>query len=339
MRIAILDDYQDAVRGLDCMQALRSDGGESVHQVVSFRDTEKDPLRLAARLADFDCVVLTQQRSRFPRAVVERLPALRLVCQTGRSTAHIDVAACSERGVVVCAAGQGTPHAPAELTWALILGSLRQLPLAVESLKQGRWQPALGRGVFGRTLGIYGLGRIGACVAAVGRAFGMRVVCFGREGSAARARAAGYEVASSREAFFAEADVLSLHLPLLPRLDAQQPGTQGIVTARDLARMKPEALLVNTSRAALIEDGALVAALAAGRPGQAAVDVFEDEPVLSGEHPLLRMPSALCTPHIGYVERETYERYFTPVVELILAYAEGRPLHVVNPEALGRRPA
>ena len=324
MKIAVIDDYQNAFRTLKCHAKLKD------HEVVVYTDTEKEPARLAERLKDAEAVVLTQQRSRFPRAAIERLPKLKLVSQTGRATAHIDVAACTERGIVVSAGGAGNPHATAELTWALILAALRHIPYEVRRLREGHWQSTLGIAVQHKTLGIYALGRIGGIVARVGQTFGARVLCWGREGSTARAREAGYEVAKSREAFFAEADILSLHLPL-------NKETQGIVTAADLALMKPSALLANTSRAGLIAQGALVNALKAGRPGMAAVDVYEDEPVLGAAHPLLKMDNVICTPHLGYVEKDTYEDYYGVVVDQIVAYAAVNPINVVNPEALGKR--
>ena len=324
MKIAVIDDYQNAFRTLKCYSKLKD------HEVVVYTDTEKEPARLAERLKDAEAVVLTQQRSRFPRAAIERLPKLKLISQTGRATAHIDVAACTERGIVVSAGGAGNPHATAELTWALILAALRHIPYEVRRLREGHWQSTLGIAVQHKTLGIYALGRIGSIVARVGQTFGARVLCWGREGSTARAREAGYEVAKSREAFFAEADILSLHLPL-------NKETQGIVTAADLALMKPSALLANTSRAGLIAQGALVNALKAGRPGMAAVDVYEDEPVLGAAHPLLKMDNVICTPHLGYVEKDTYEDYYGVVVDQIVAYAAGNPINVVNPGALAKR--
>ena len=324
MKIAVIDDYQNAFPTLKCYSKLKD------HEVVIYTDTEKEPARLAERLKDAEAVVLTQQRSRFPRAAIERLPKLKLISQTGRATAHIDVAACTERGIVVSAGGAGNPHATAELTWALILAALRHIPYEVRRLREGHWQSTLGIAVQHKTLGIYALGRIGSIVARVGQTFGARVLCWGREGSTARAREAGYEVAKSREAFFAEADILSLHLPL-------NKETQGIVTAADLALMKPSALLANISRAGLIAQGALVNALKAGRPGMAAVDVYEDEPVLGAAHPLLKMDNVICTPHLGYVEKDTYEDYYGVVVDQIVAYAAGNPINVVNPEVLGKR--
>ncbi|MBI2211257.1 MAG: D-2-hydroxyacid dehydrogenase family protein [Deltaproteobacteria bacterium] len=324
MKIAVIDDYQDAFRTLRCYPKLKG------HEVIVYNDTEKDTARLAERLKEADAVILTQQRSPFPAALIERLPKLKLISQTGRTTGHIDIQACTERGVVVSAAGFGTPHPTAELTWGLILGALRHIPYEVRRLKEGHWQSTVGAAVQGKTLGIYAYGRIGSLVAHVGRAFGARVLCWGREGSLKRAREAGYEVAQSREALFAESDILSLHLPL-------NSETRGIVTREELQRMKPTALIVNTSRAGVIAEGALVEALKAGRPGSAAVDVFEDEPVLGAAHPLLKMDNVIATPHLGYVERENYELYYGVVVDQVLAYAAGSPVNVVNPEAVRKK--
>ena len=324
MKIAVIDDYQDAFRTLKCYAKLKD------HDVIVYNDTEKDPVRLADRLKDAEAVLLTQQRSRFPSAVIERLPKLKLVSQTGRATAHIDVEACTRHGVVVSAGGAGRPHTTAELTWGLILAALRHIPYEVQRLREGHWQSTIGTAVQGKTLGIYALGRIGGMVAGVGRAFGARVICWGREGSTTRARAAGYEVAASRESFFRDSDIVSLHLPLSKE-------TRGIVTRNDLDLMKSTALIVNTSRAGLIAEGALMDALKAGRPGFAAVDVFEDEPVIDAAHPLLKMDNAICTPHLGYVERDSYESYYGDAVEQIVAYVQGKPINVVNPEALGKK--
>ncbi len=320
MKIAVIDDYQNAFRNLECSAKLRD------HEVSVYHDTEKNPARLAERLKDAEAVVLTQQRSPFPRVVIERLPRLKLISQTGRNAYHIDLAACTEKGVVVSAGGAGNPSPTAELTWGLILAALRRIPQEAQRMREGKWQGSVGTGVAGKTLGIYAYGRIGSIVAKVGRAFGMRVVCWGREGSTARAREAGLEVAAGREQFFNESDVISLHLPL-------NKETRGIVKRADLDRMKPSALIVNTSRAPIIEDGALVEALKAGRPGRAAVDVYEEEPVL-GNHPLLKLDNVICTPHLGYVEEATYEAYYGAAVEQILAFAAGKPINVVNPEVL-----
>lgn len=324
MKIAVLDDYQDMFRSVPAFKRLEG------HEVVVFRDTEKDPARLARRLQDADVVVLTQQRSHFPRAVIEKLPRLRLIAQTGSHQDHFDIAACTERGVAIAAKGGGRLNSTAELAWGLILASVRHIPEEAQQLKGGVWQTTVGTTLCDRTLGIYAFGKIGALVAQIGKAFGMKVVCWGREGSLARAREAGYEAARSREAFFGEADIVSLHLPL----DA---ATRGIVTAADLARMKTTALLVNTSRAALIGEGALAEALGRGRPGRAAVDVYESEPVTGGDHPLLRLPNALCTPHLGYNVRELYETLYNHAIENILAFALGKPANLLNPDALSAR--
>ncbi len=324
MKIAVIDDYQDAFRKLSCFARLKD------HEVVLFHDTEKDPAKLAARLKDAAAVILTQQRSPLPRALIEKLPdTLKLIAQTGRNTNHIDVAACTEKGIVVAAAGGGTSYATGELAWGLIIASLRHIPHEVGQLKQGVWQTTVGTGLHGKTLGIYALGKIGSCVAQVGKAFGMKVTCWGRDASQAKAREQGYEVPASREAFFGNADIISLHIPL-------NQETRGIVTAADLARMKPSALIVNTSRAPIIASGALVDALKQGRPGCAAVDVYEEEPVTGGNHPLLKMPNAICTPHLGYVEQSTYESYYGTVIDSILGFASGRPVNVLNPEALNK---
>jgi len=324
MKIAVIDDYQDAFRTLRCYAKL--DG----HEVLVYNDTVKDPTRLAERLKEAEAVILTQARSPFPRALIERLPRLKLISQTGRSTGHIDIDACTERGVVVSAAGFATPHPTAELTWGLILAALRHIPYEAQRLRGGYWQSTVGVCVKGKMLGIYAFGRIGSLVANVGRAFGARVVCWGREGSLGRARAAGFEIAESRNAFFAESDILSLHLPL-------NVETSGIVTREDLERMKPTALIVNTSRAGIIAEGMLAEALKAGRPGSAAVDVFENEPVLGAAHPLLNMDNVIATPHLGYVERDNYELYYGLVVDQILAYATGNPSNVLNPEVFGKK--
>jgi D-3-phosphoglycerate dehydrogenase / 2-oxoglutarate reductase len=324
MNIAVIDDYQNAFRTLKSYPKL------SDHEVVVFTDTETDIGKLADRLKDADAVVLTQQRSSFPRALIERLPNLKLIGQTGRAATHVDLDACTEKGIVVSAGGTGNSNATAELTWGLILSALRNLPFEVKRLKEGHWQSTLGIGVNGKTLGIYAYGKIGSIVAAAGKAFGARVVCWGREGSSGRARAAGFEVAESREDFFTRSDILSLHLPL-------NKDTQGIVTGDDLGRMKPTALIVNPSRAGLIAPGALVEALKAGRPGMAAVDVYEKEPVIGADHPLLKMNNVTCTPHLGYVTREGYEEYYAVVVDDILAFAAGKPQNVLNPQAIAKK--
>jgi D-3-phosphoglycerate dehydrogenase / 2-oxoglutarate reductase len=324
MKISILDDYDDTLRTLDCFTKL------SGHDVGVWNDHVQDVDALAERLRETEALVLIRERTEIRAPLLRRLPKLRLISQ--RSVyPHIDVDACTELGVVVSSSMHpGTPsYATAELTWALVLAAVRQLPRQVAALEAGTWQIGVGHTLRGKTLGVYGYGRIGEVVAGYGRAFGMNVWVWGRSGSLERARSDGYAVAPSKEAFFSGSDVLSLHMRLV---DA----TRGIVTAGDLARMKPKALLVNTSRAPLIEPGALVAALRSGRPGMAAVDVYEEEPVLVGRHPLLSMENVVCTPHIGYVTRDEYEVQFSDVFDQVLAYAAGTPINVVNPRVLER---
>lgn len=317
MKIAVIDDYQDAFKRVAAYSKLEG------HDVVVYNDTEKDPQKLAERLKDAEAVVLTQQRSPFTRAIIERLPNLKLISQTGRNASHIDVAAATEKGIVISAGGGSSPNPTAELTWAIILAGLRHIPEEVQNMKEGRWQSTVGVGLKDKTLGIYAFGRIGSIVAGVGRAFGMKVVCWGREGSTAKAREAGYEVATTREAFFETADIVSLHLPL-------NKETRGIVTAEDLGRMKPSAMIVNTSRGPIIAQGALESALKKGRPGMAAIDVYDSEPVIDADYPLLRMKNVICTPHLGYVEERIYESIYAVAIDQILAYAEGKPINVVN---------
>lgn len=303
MKIVIPDDYQDAVRRLDCFAKL------AAHDVTIYNDTVTGTAALAERFREADALVLIRERTAIDDVLLAQLPRLKLIAQTGRGTAHIDMKACERRGIEV-AVGTGSPIAPAELTWALVMAAMRFLPQEVASLRAGHWQSHLGRALRGRTLGVYGYGKIGTLVAGYGRAFGMKVAVFGREGSLARATADGYAT-TSREELFATSDVLSLHLRLTDE-------TEGIVTRADLARMKPDALLVNTSRAELIEPDALVEALRAGRPGFAAVDVYESEPWTT--HPLLALDNVICTPHLGYVERDSYELYFGQAFDAINAW-------------------
>lgn len=324
MRIAIPDDYQDCVRQLKCFAALAG------HEVRVFNDTVKDINTQAARFADVQAIVLTRERTRITAELLDQLPQLQIISQTGKLAGHVDLAACTQRGIAV-AEGSGSGAATAEMTWALILASRRHLVSEANRLRGGLWQGSLGQQLQGQRLGIWSYGRIGQQVAAYGRAFGMRVWVWGRAGSIANAVADGFECAPSREAFFADSDVISLHV----RLNAD---TAGLVDAADLARMKPGALVVNTSRAELIAPGALVQALQLGRPGFAAVDVYEDEPVLGAAHPLLQLPNALCTPHLGYVEADNYERYFGLAFEHINHFAAGRPTGLVNPEVMQQRP-
>jgi D-3-phosphoglycerate dehydrogenase len=331
MNIIILDDYQDAVRKLRCASVLEP------YAAKVFTNTVKGIGQLSVRLRDADVLVTIRERTHFPRALLEKLPKLKLISQTGKVGPHIDLQACTELGIAV-AEGVGSPVAPAELTWALTMAAMRRLPQYIGNLKHGAWQQSglkaasmppnfgIGSVLKGRTLGIWGYGRIGSMVAGYGRAFGMQVQVWGSDESRLRALADGHRAAESCEAFFEQADVLSLHLRLNER-------TRGIVSLESLSRMKPTALLVNTSRAELIQENALVAALNRGRPGMAAVDVFESEPILQG-HPLLRLENAVCTPHIGYVEQDSYELYFGAAFDNVLAFIQKNPTNIVNPGAL-----
>ncbi len=323
MRIVIPDDYQDVVRRLDCYGVLKG------HEVTLHHDTVKGTDALAARFADAEAIVLTRERTVIDGPLLDRLPKLRLISQTGAVAAHLDVKACTERGIAV-AAGSGAGTATAELTWALVLASARQIVDEANRLKGGQWQGHMGYQLHGRRLGVWSYGRIGKQVAHYGRAFGMQVWVWGGPDSTAQARADGFEVAPSREAFFEQSDVISLQIRL-------SPSSRGIVKREDLARMKPTALIVNTSRAELIEPGALVEALKAGRPGFAAIDTFEEEPILGANHPLLALPNALCTPHLGFVEKDNYENYYGTAFRNIVAFAEGKPQGLVNAEALEKR--
>jgi D-3-phosphoglycerate dehydrogenase len=329
MKISILDDYHDTLRTLECFKKLAG------HQVEIWHDHVQDVDALAERLRDTEVLVLIRERTEIRAPLLHRLDKLKLISQ--RSVyPHIDVDACTERGVVVSSSQHpGTPsYAAAELTWALVLAAMRRLPQQVAAMKAGKWQIGVGNGLRGKTLGIYGYGRIGSVVASYGQAFGMNVLVWARAESLERARSDGYAVARNKEAFFSECDVISLHMRLVK-------ATRGIVTAADLARMKPTALLVNTSRAPLIEPGELLAALKAGRPGMAAVDVYEEEPVLDPQYPLLAMDNVVCTPHIGYVTLEEYEIQFSDIFDQIVSYAAGTPINVVNPQVLesaNRRP-
>ncbi len=331
MNIVILDDYQDAVRKLQCASKL------DAYQAKVYTNTVKGIGQLSVRLKDADVVVLIRERTHMPRTLIEKLPKLKLIVQTGKVGDHIDVAACTERGIVV-AEGAGSPIAPAEMTWALIMTATRRLPQYIAHLKHGAWQQAglksssmpvnfgLGTVLKGKTLGIWSYGKIGKLIAGYGRAFGMRVLVWGRDASREQALADGFELAANKADFFAQSDVLTLHLRL-------NDVTRGIVTFEDLSLMKTTALLVNTSRAELIEPDALVTALNRGRPGMAAVDVFESEPILQG-HSLLRLENCICTPHIGYVEQESYELYFGAAFDNVVNFIKGTPTNIVNPGAL-----
>jgi len=331
VNIIILDDYQDAVRKLPCAAKL-ADLNAKV-----FTNTVKGIGQLAVRLRDAEVLVLIRERTRFPRQLLEKLPKLRLIAQTGKVGDHVDVEACTQLGIAV-AEGIGSPFAPAELTWALIMASMRRLPQYISSLKHGAWQqsglkaasmpPNFGVGMVlrGKTLGIWGYGRIGQLVAGYGKAFGMQVMVWGSPASRERAVADGYLAAPSSEDLFGSSDVLSVHLRL-------NDATRHLIKLNDLLHMKPTALFVNTSRAELLEENALVAALNRGRPGMAAVDVFESEPILAG-HPLLRLENAVCTPHIGYVEQDSYETYFGAAFDNVVNFISGQPSNIINPDAL-----
>ena len=331
MNIVILDDYQDAVRKLECAAKLEA------YQAKVYTNTVKGIGQLSIRLKDADVVVLIRERTPISRQLVDKLPKLKLISQTGRVGGHIDVQACTERGIAV-SEGVGSPVAPAELTWALTMAAMRRLPHYNGNLKHGAWQQSglktgsmpsnfgVGTVLQGKKLGLWGYGRIGKIVAGYGRAFGMEVTIFGSDASKEQAVRDGYLAALSKEAFFAESDVLSLHLRL-------SDATRGVVTAADLARMKPTSLIVNTSRAELIEPEALISGLNRGRPGMAAVDVFEAEPILQG-HALLRLENCICTPHIGYVEQQNYEMFFSAAFDNVINFVKGTPTNIINPGSL-----
>lgn len=331
MNIVILDDYQDAVRKLACASKLEA------FPAKVYTNTVKGIGQLSIRLKDADVIVLIRGRTHLTRPLIEKLPKLKLVVQTGRIGGHVDVQACTERGIAV-AEGVGSPHAAAELTWALVMAAMRRLPHYIGNLKHGVWQQSglksssmppnfgLGKLLSGKTLCVWGYGRIGRLVAGYGKAFGMKVLVWGRDNSRQMATNDGYQAANSRVEAFSDSDVLSLHL----RLNDE---TRGIVRLEDLSNMKPTAVLVNTSRAELLEPDALISALNRGRPGMAAVDVFETEPILQG-HALLRLENCICTPHIGYVEQESYEALFGGAFDNVANFIRGTPSNIVNPGAL-----
>ena len=323
MKIAILDDYFDTLRTLPCFAKLAG------HDVTIFTDHEQNIEPLADRLRDAQALVLIRERTEIRAPLIERLPNLRLISQ--RSVyPHIDIEACTKAGVLVCSSQhEGTPsYATAELTFGLILAAMRQIPQQMASLKAGHWQMEVGRTLRGKTLGIHGYGRIGGAVADYARAFGMNVLIWASKGSRERAKADGLMVADSQMDFYAACDIVSLHMRLYP-------ATRGIVTAGNLAAMKPTALLVNTSRAGLIEPDALVTALRQGRPGMAAVDVFEKEPLRDVNAAILQFPNVIATPHIGYVTREEWELQFTDIFDQIVAFERGTPINMINPLAYG----
>ena len=331
MNIIILDDYQDVVRKLNCSNKLEA------YPAKVFTNTIKGVGQLSVRLKDAEILVLIRERTQITRQLIEKLPKLKMISQTGKISSHVDVVACTERGIVV-AEGAGSPVAPAEMTWALIMTAMRRLPQYINNLKHGAWQQsglkssamptnfALGQVLKGKTLGIWGYGKIGQLLASYGKAFGMRVLLWGSEASRALAVEHGFEAAACREEFFSQSDILSLHLRL-------NDVTRGIVTLADLQCMKPTSLLVNTSRAELVASDALIAGLNRGRPGMAAIDVFESEPILQG-HALLRLENCICTPHIGYVEQESYELYFGTAFDNVVNFIKGTPTNIVNPGAL-----
>jgi len=324
MKIVIPDEYQDMVHRLPSYALIRH------HVVVRYRTPARDLDQLVERLRDADVVVAIRERVKFSRALLLRLPALKLLALVGRNASTIDFAACTELGIPVSTGKSNSPVAPAELAIALMVASRRNIALEAERMRRGDWPCTLSYRLRGSTLGIFGLGAIGSLVAQAGRGLGMNVLVFGQEGSRARATAAGYEVAADKAEFFARSDILSLHVRLTS-------DTRGIVGPADLARMKPTALIVNTARAELIAPGALVAALKAGRPGYAAVDVYEEEPVTGGDHPLLKMPNALCVPHLGWAEWDNFDLYFCEAFEQIVAYEKGEKLRLANPEVRARR--
>ena len=331
MNIVILDDYQDVVRKLHCAERL------DAHSAKVYTNTVKGIGQLSVRLKDADIIVLVRERTHMTRQLIEKLPRLKMISQTGKIGDHVDIAACTERGIAI-AEGVGSPVAPAELTWALILAAMRRLPQYIANLKHGAWQQAglksasmpanfgIGSVLRGKTLGIWGYGRIGQIVAGYGRAFGMNVRIWGSESSRAQALSDGFQAAVAQQDFFEQCDVVSLHLRLTPQ-------TKGLITLETLSCMKPTSLLVNTSRAELIEPDALLAGLNRGRPGMAAIDVFESEPILQG-HALLRLENCICTPHIGYVEQDSYELYFGAAFDNVVNFIKGTPTNIANPGAL-----
>ena len=310
MRVVIPDDYQDCVRHLKCFNKLAQ------HEVTIYNDTVHDLDLLVERLKDAQAIVLTRERTVIQRELLERLPNLQLISQTGQMAGHVDLKACQDQGIVVMD-GRGSGNATTELTLLLILAALRNFVPEVNRLKDGQWQGSVGRQFYGKTLGVYGFGRIGEQVCRLGQAFGAKVLVWGRPTSLQKAKEKGFSIATSREAFFSECDIISLQIRL-------NPETHHLVTAQDLARMKPDALLVNTSRAELIEVGALEQALKNGRPGFAAVDVYENEPIYNASHPLVNLPNCLCSPHLGFVEQDNYEAYFGIAFDNINAFCDGK---------------
>ena len=326
MKIVIPDDYHGLVPRLECFGKL---AGAGIHQVTVLRDVAPSFETLVEKLRDAEIIVAVRERTQFTRTLLEQLPKLKLIAQTGRSAHAIDVKACTELGIAVCAGSHASPFTVAEHTWALIFAAVRRIAEDAALMKQGKWRDWFSVSMRGKTLGVYGLGKIGEPVAAAGAAFGMRVLCYAREATATRAKALGYEAAASKAEFFAQSDVLSVNLRMIE-------ATRGIITAADLAQMKPTALIVNTARAELFAPGVLVDALKKGRPGFAATDVYENEPVQNGDHPLLKMPNVICTPHSAWLEPGTYEAYFGEALEQAAAFAAGRPVKLLNPDVVRR---
>lgn len=320
MTVAIPNDYQHCIRNLNCFQLLKD------HKVLTFHEYETDETVLAKWFKEADAIVLTRTRTKITASLLAQLPKLKLVSQTGKNAGHIDVAACTKYGVAV-AEGRGNPIATAELAWSLIMNGLRLLPQAIQGMKEGKWQVNIGRRVYGKTIGIWSYGKIGKLVASYAKAFGAKVLIWGGRNSTTQAKNDGFEIAESKEAFLKNCDVISLHIRL-------KETTKGLVTKEDLLLMRPDALLVNTSRAALIRKGDLLAALRLGKPGFAAIDVYEEEPIFDKTHPLLQMPNVICTPHLGYVEQAGYELYFSIAFQNVVDYFSGAPANIANPEVL-----
>jgi D-3-phosphoglycerate dehydrogenase len=335
MKIVVIDDYQDVVRKLECAKKLEK------YPIKVYTNTVKGLGQLSVRLKDAEILVLIRERTQITKALLEKLPKLKMISQTGKISSHLDLKACTDRGIVV-SEGYGSPFAPAEMTWALVLAASRRLPQYISNLRHGVWQQSglkslshpknfgLGTVLHGKTMGIWGYGKIGQMVSQYAKAFGMQVMVWGSDASRKKAVEDGFIAASSKASFFEHVDVLSIHL----RLNDE---TRGIVKASDLALMKKTSLFVNTSRAELVQNDALSQALSKGRPGLGAVDVFESEPILQG-HTLLKLENCICTPHIGYVEEETYELYFGTAFDNVLNFIKGQPSAMANPEALHRKP-
>ena len=320
MKITILDDYQNVIESLKCFELLKGQKVQILHA------TEKNPDKLASLIADSEILVLTRERTEITDELLKKLPNLKLISQTGKISNHLDLSACTKHNVAV-AEGVGSPVAPAELAWCLIQNAFRQIPQAIEAMKKGLWQTNIGRSLNGQTIGIWGYGKIGRRIAAFAKAFEMKIVVWGSENSRNNALKDGFLVSNSKEEFFSSVDILTLHLRLVKE-------TTHIVTGEDLALMKPDSLLVNISRAELIEPNALENALIKGKPGFAALDVFESEPILDTNYSLFQMPNVICTPHLGYVEKNGYELYFSKAFENIIEFARGNPINIANPEVL-----